>query len=168
VLSLRVLQPPADVTARFASQLIAACQDTDYQVKTRCNSIQVESSSLEGNRAVAALLELLDVWRLPDKPRGPPRAVRHVATVAAAAHLELPQHALAAQSLHMRLLSLPILQVRIAAAEQLPVLARVLGPSATVDKLLPELSELLTDDEVQVSILNFGMRSARTLAFVAA
>lgn len=32
------------------------------------------------------------------------------------------------------------------------MLARVLGPSATVDKLLPELSELLTDDEVQVSI----------------
>lgn len=25
-------QPPADVTARFVSQLMAACQDTDYQV----------------------------------------------------------------------------------------------------------------------------------------
>lgn len=43
-----------------------------------------------------------------------------------------------------------VLQVRIAAAEQLPVLARGLGPVATVDKLLPELSELLADDEVQV------------------
>lgn len=41
-------------------------------------------------------------------------------------------------------------QVRIAAGEQLPVLARVLGHTATVDQLLPELSELLTDDEVQV------------------
>lgn len=66
-----VLQPPAEVTARFVAQLMAACQDTDYQV-------------------------------------------------------------------------------RIAAAEQLPVLARVLGHTATVDQLLPELSELLTDDEVQV------------------
>lgn len=43
-----------------------------------------------------------------------------------------------------------VLQVRIAAAEQLPVLARGLGPAATIDKLLPELSELLIDDEVQV------------------
>lgn len=43
-----------------------------------------------------------------------------------------------------------VLQVRIAAAEQLPVLACGLGPAATIDKLLPELSELLTDDEVQV------------------
>lgn len=42
------------------------------------------------------------------------------------------------------------LQVRITAAQQLPVLARVLGHTATVDQLLPELAELLTDDEVQV------------------
>jgi hypothetical protein len=30
------------------------------------------------------------------------------------------------------------------------VLARVLGPASSVEQLLSELSELLTDDEVQV------------------
>jgi hypothetical protein len=45
---------------------------------------------------------------------------------------------------------LSVLQVRIAAAEQLPALACALGHSATVEQLLPELSELLSDDEVQV------------------
>lgn len=42
------------------------------------------------------------------------------------------------------------LQVRIAAAQQLPSLARVLGPAAVVAQVLPELKELLEDDEVQV------------------
>jgi hypothetical protein len=68
---LRV-QVPSDVSARFAAKLLAACQDTDYQV-------------------------------------------------------------------------------RIAAAQQLPVLALALGHAATVMQLLPELIELLADDEVQVS-----------------
>lgn len=41
-------------------------------------------------------------------------------------------------------------QVRVAAAQQLPALAAALGPAATVERLLPELRELLDDDEVQV------------------
>jgi hypothetical protein len=41
-------------------------------------------------------------------------------------------------------------QVRIAAAQQLPALARVLGAAAAVSQVLPELKELLEDDEVQV------------------
>jgi hypothetical protein len=40
--------------------------------------------------------------------------------------------------------------VRIAAAQQLPALARVLGAAAAVSQVLPELKELLEDDEVQV------------------
>jgi hypothetical protein len=43
-----------------------------------------------------------------------------------------------------------VLQVRIAAAQQLPALARVLGAAAAVSQVLPELKELLEDDEVQV------------------
>jgi hypothetical protein len=42
------------------------------------------------------------------------------------------------------------LQVRIAAAQQLPALAHVLGAAAAVSQVLPELKELLEDDEVQV------------------
>jgi hypothetical protein len=41
-------------------------------------------------------------------------------------------------------------QVRIAAAQQLPALAAALGAPAAVGQLLPELAELLGDDEVQV------------------
>jgi hypothetical protein len=40
--------------------------------------------------------------------------------------------------------------VRIAAAQQLPALARELGATAAVSQVLPELKELLEDDEVQV------------------
>jgi hypothetical protein len=43
-----------------------------------------------------------------------------------------------------------VLQVRIAAAQQLPALARVLGAAAAVSQVLPELKELLVDDGVQV------------------
>lgn len=43
-------------------------------------------------------------------------------------------------------------QVRIAAAHQLPALARALGASAAVARVLPELAELLQDDEVQVCV----------------
>lgn len=40
--------------------------------------------------------------------------------------------------------------MRIAAAQQLPALAHVLGAAAAVSQVLPELRELLEDDEVQV------------------
>lgn len=42
------------------------------------------------------------------------------------------------------------LQVRIAAAVLVPPVAKVLGGDAARQDLLPELSELLVDEEVQV------------------
>lgn len=46
---------------------------------------------------------------------------------------------------------LPV-QVRIAAAQQLPVLGRILSPPAVMKEIIPELKELLEDDEVQVGM----------------
>lgn len=54
-----------------------------------------------------------------------------------------------------------LLQVRITAAQQLPTLARVLGIAAAISQLLPELTELLTDDEVQVGMQTEGMTGGR-------
>jgi hypothetical protein len=56
-----------------------------------------------------------------------------------------------------------VMQVRIAAAQQLPELGRVLGCAAAVTQVVPELVELLTDDEVQV-----GCSAGATTAAAAA
>ena len=47
---------------------------------------------------------------------------------------------------------LRLLQVRIAACGQLVALGAVLGPEAAKQALLPELAELLEDEEVQVRL----------------
>jgi hypothetical protein len=49
-------------------------------------------------------------------------------------------------------------QVRIAACGQLIALGAVMGPEAAKQALLPELAELLEDEEVQVRIEGYDLK----------